>query len=585
MHEPTTIEKRADEALARASALLHDVHKVAPPLHRRAIHLTKGGAVFGVRQGAVVDMPDGEPEDMERPSSVDDFSFVMRGDADEVLRIWRADHYAKSSALREALGVSLGKGQTVTVGRALGDTSDGVSVYTEVAVCTTTDPRDAVAKEAQDWDVMSPMRSLAGEAGVHGHTLNRVVGRTNADGEHSHLFMVEREVADPITGEVMLHGMMLFTDRDGSHEHAFEGGDATGSETSGHVHRLTLDAGMRAALAGLLGVGNLEDTIGVELSTEADGEHAHEVQVFATAIDGIHRHVLKLPDGSTVRSLNGDDFSALMMPQAEVAMRAAKAEGGWSEFRLSPAAPVAARKDDPSDTSDAPAMSGAADVDKQGHVHPLPDGGMTGAAEGEDHVHELPGGDTTGPPFAVDGGHAHSLPDGGETGLPREEVDVTAAADAPPAVTQAAPAGGDGVTKSAGRSVRLLKAEEVGVDEERFVFGVVLVPGEVDAQGDTYSAGEVRKAAHGYMQHFGGVLKVMHQGQPVAGARVVETYLTKAAETHGEETFVVGTWLMGTKIDRSDAGDLLWEKVLSGDFTGYSIGGTALRESLAPSDG
>jgi len=116
---------------------------------------------------------------------------------------------------------------------------------------------------------------------------------------------------------------------------------------------------------------------------------------------------------------------------------------------------------------------------------------------------------------------------------------------------------------------------------ERFIFGVVLVPGEVDAQGDIYSAYEVRKAAHGYMQHFGGVLRVMHDGVNVPAAKVVETYLTRVEETYGDETFPVGTWMLGSKLDKSEAGDHLWKRVESGEFTGYSIGGTALKESLA----
>lgn len=590
----TTIEKRADDALARATEVLKEARKVAPPLHDKAIHLTKDAIVFGVKQGAVVAMPDGEPEGTEVARGSDDFSFVMRDGADEVLRIWHADHFAKSSALREALGVRLDKGETVTVGRHCG-TSDDVAVYREVAVCTTAHPAE-VQKEATDFDLMYPMQSLAGEAGVHMHLLNRTAGRTANDGGHGHLFVIERDVKDPGTGEVVLSGMILVTDRDGAHEHPFEGGDETGPEEEGHVHRVTLDPGMRSALASLLGTENLTDAIGVEIATESDGQHTHEVQVNATGADGVHRHVLTLPDGSTVTSMNGDDFSA-MFSQMAVAM---SARPKMLKDASDAAAAVGTKTEAP-DVSDAPPTEGAADVDKAGHVHSLPEGGMTGTGEGDEHTHSLPDGGMTGPPIADDAGHVHALPSGDQTGAPREEVasvdapakadpEAVPAADDPPSVepesdpvvAEVDPAR---VAEALKRSVRLLKAADPEGDEERFVFGVVLVPGETDSQGDTYDADEVRKAAHGYMQHFGGTLKLMHQGQPVAAARVVETYLTKAPETHGEETFPVGTWLMGTKVDRSDPGDVLWGKVLGGDFTGYSIGGTALREALAPSDG
>jgi len=127
------------------------------------------------------------------------------------------------------------------------------------------------------------------------------------------------------------------------------------------------------------------------------------------------------------------------------------------------------------------------------------------------------------------------------------------------------------------RPVRLLKRDG-SEPEERYVFGVVLVPNEPDAQGDIYSADEVRKAAHSYMEHFGGdTFKVMHNGAAVDGVVVLETYLAKVRETHGEETFPVGTWFLGTRVLNDD----VWEAIKRGAFTGYSMGGTALRESLA----
>jgi hypothetical protein len=130
------------------------------------------------------------------------------------------------------------------------------------------------------------------------------------------------------------------------------------------------------------------------------------------------------------------------------------------------------------------------------------------------------------------------------------------------------------------RSVRVLKADSKadtgGKKEERFVFGVVLVPNEVDAQGEIYSPDEVRKAAHSFMELFGGQLKLMHKGRPVDGVLVLETYLTKQKEAHGGETFPEGTWLLAVRVQD----DALWKDVKSGAFTGFSIGGTALRERL-----
>lgn len=128
------------------------------------------------------------------------------------------------------------------------------------------------------------------------------------------------------------------------------------------------------------------------------------------------------------------------------------------------------------------------------------------------------------------------------------------------------------------RAVRIVKsAAAPGADvDERFVFGVVLVPNEADSQGEIYDADEVKKAAHAYMENANGTFKIMHNGEPIDGIRVLETYVTKVAETHDGETFPVGTWLMAARI----LDGMLWDQVKRGVFTGFSIGGTAIRESL-----
>lgn len=205
------------------------------------------------------------------------------------------------------------------------------------------------------------------------------------------------------------------------------------------------------------------------------------------------------------------------------------------------------------------------------HVHSMPGGGQTGTAQdGPEHVHSTPDGDTSSPITVGGGAHIHEMPDG----------DVTGQGMAPAAEEGEARPDREEMSKSE-RPVRLLKADTSqdtgGEKDERFVFGVVLVPDEVDSQGETYTADEVRKAAHSFMEHFGGIIKVMHQGRAIDGIKVIETYVTKQKEAHGGETLPVGTWLMGTRVQD----DELWMAVKRGEFTGYSIGGTALRERLS----
>ena len=129
------------------------------------------------------------------------------------------------------------------------------------------------------------------------------------------------------------------------------------------------------------------------------------------------------------------------------------------------------------------------------------------------------------------------------------------------------------------RAVRIFKSDNSmnqQAEEERFIFGVVLVPNEPDAQGDIYSAHEVAKAAHAYMETTSGTFKLMHAGNPVEGLRVLETYVTKTVETHNDEIFPIGTWLMAARV----LDDTLWDQIKKGVFTGFSIGGSAVRESL-----
>lgn len=135
----------------------------------------------------------------------------------------------------------------------------------------------------------------------------------------------------------------------------------------------------------------------------------------------------------------------------------------------------------------------------------------------------------------------------------------------------------DAISKgdSRDRSVRIFKSEDTG--EERIVFGVVLVPNDTDAQGDIYTHEEVRKAAFGYMERNAGRMKLMHKGETLENrVCLLESYCSQKEMSFGDEVFPEGTWFMTSRI----IDDGLWSEVKKGSFTGYSIGGTALRESL-----
>jgi len=119
-------------------------------------------------------------------------------------------------------------------------------------------------------------------------------------------------------------------------------------------------------------------------------------------------------------------------------------------------------------------------------------------------------------------------------------------------------------------TARFVKAE--ADDEERFVLGVVLEPEVVDAQGDIYSADEVRQAAHRFMEEFGG-LGLQHQMRVNGQVKVLESYLAPADLTLGDVAVKKGTWLLAVHV----LADELWKRVKDGELTGFSIGGSARR--------
>jgi DNA adenine methylase len=145
--------------------------------------------------------------------------------------------------------------------------------------------------------------------------------------------------------------------------------------------------------------------------------------------------------------------------------------------------------------------------------------------------------------------------------VPRVSVQVPAALPATPPPIPA---------PSFAVSGKLLK----GVDpsDERFVLGIVLEPEVVDAQGDIYSADEIRQAAHRFMEEFGG-LGLMHRLAVNDQVKVLETYAAPVDFEIAGVTVKKGTWLLGVRVLSDD----LWAQVKDGKLTGFSIGGSARR--------
>lgn len=108
--------------------------------------------------------------------------------------------------------------------------------------------------------------------------------------------------------------------------------------------------------------------------------------------------------------------------------------------------------------------------------------------------------------------------------------------------------------------------------EERFVLGEVLVPEDVDAQKDIYSADEVRNAAHKFMEDYRNV-GLMHRSLVNTGAKIVESYIAPCDFTVGDAKIKKGTWMLAVRV----LDEKLWKAVKGGELTGFSIGGSAQR--------
>lgn len=126
---------------------------------------------------------------------------------------------------------------------------------------------------------------------------------------------------------------------------------------------------------------------------------------------------------------------------------------------------------------------------------------------------------------------------------------------------------------------RIIVKNAPGAEEQRFCLGIVLEPtlemGQPDTQNDVYSAAEIEKAAHGWMQSYQQI-GVQHKDPAGGKVKILESFIQRGdAEINGQ-LVKSGSWCLGVRI----VDDQLWTDVKSGNFTGFSIGGVANRQPI-----
>ena len=109
------------------------------------------------------------------------------------------------------------------------------------------------------------------------------------------------------------------------------------------------------------------------------------------------------------------------------------------------------------------------------------------------------------------------------------------------------------------------------VPHKRVVIGPLLIPDKVDLQGDLVRAEDIEEVAHKFLLRGNFQIKFMHK-QPLrkADAAIVESGIYR------RYPMPEGTWIGAVKVFN----DSLWQKILKGEITGFSVGGRGVREPL-----
>lgn len=111
---------------------------------------------------------------------------------------------------------------------------------------------------------------------------------------------------------------------------------------------------------------------------------------------------------------------------------------------------------------------------------------------------------------------------------------------------------------------------------KQIAYGVVLTPDEVDAQEDWMTADDIESTAHNYLEK-SRAAGADHE-RVLKKAFPVESYIApvdfEVNGQYGKQLVKKGSWVLGMKIVDPDE----WEKVASGEYQAFSVGGLGLRD-------
>jgi DNA adenine methylase len=114
------------------------------------------------------------------------------------------------------------------------------------------------------------------------------------------------------------------------------------------------------------------------------------------------------------------------------------------------------------------------------------------------------------------------------------------------------------------KSIKIIKTDR----KRHLLCGVVLEPETVDLQGQIYSAEEIEKAAHEFMEKY---RNIGEDHERPADAVPVQSYIAPIDISEQDQVFKKGSWVMWVKVNNVD----LWDAAEAGDYAAFSIGGYA----------
>lgn len=112
-------------------------------------------------------------------------------------------------------------------------------------------------------------------------------------------------------------------------------------------------------------------------------------------------------------------------------------------------------------------------------------------------------------------------------------------------------------------------------DDKRLVTGVVYAPGVVDSQGEFMEAEAIEEAAHEFLAKHRNT-DVRHNFIANEGVEIVESAVAKADYELDGVPIKKGTWTITAKV----GDDKLWQGIKKGEYNGFSMGGTGIREEV-----